>query len=141
AAVGGAAVVAVLAPGVLAASKPRLIGEYDGLVWYDSFDAGTRFVAGHIALLNESDVDMTVIDVVPVMAGDAQLQFLGAYLAGDDKVAALTDRIVEFPPTKENWGSFVPAVGGVVRPVDELFYSATGAELMLAFAVEGGTRN
>lgn len=118
---------------------PTLIGEYDGLVWYDSFDVGTEFTAGQIALVNESDHEMTIVAVDPVMRSGSELTFLGAYLAGDDKEYALTDRLVEYPPS-DAWGSFSAAVGGVVPPSADLRYSETGTELMLAFSVDGGTR-
>lgn len=118
---------------------PSLDGEYDGLTWYQSFDVGTRLTSGQMLLVNNSDEPITVLEVRPLLRKGAALTFLGAYLAGDDKEFAMTDYLVEFPPTREEWGSFVPAEGGQVAPQSELFYQ--GIEIMMGFAVDAEGRH
>lgn len=118
---------------------PSLAGEYDGLTWYQSFDVGTRLTSGQILLINNSDEPMTVLEVRPLLESGGALTFLGAYLAGDDKEFAMTDYLVEFPPSRAEWGAFVPAEGGQVPPQSELFY--TGIEIMMGFSVDAEGRH
>lgn len=85
---------------------------------YQSFDVGSRLTSGQILLVNDSGQPMTVLQVRPLLEPDGALTFLGAYLAGDDKSFAMTDYLLEFPPTREEWGSFVPAVICVPKSVE-----------------------
>ncbi len=116
----------------------ELSGGFDGVGWLDSMDVGSRFTGGQIVIENTSNTTMRIVDVRPRLAPDAQLEFLGAYVAGEGRPWATTDRRAGFPPDESQWGPVNAAVGAEIPPLGP---EDRGLELLLGFAVDGSGRS
>jgi hypothetical protein len=116
------------------------IAEEGGIGWKMSQNVGHVFTNGVYALSNESAVDLTLVEIRPVMGVGTGLRYLGVKLAGSRRRIGSVQYIPQYPPRDvARFGPMLDVAGTRMKPLsptgDNMF------EVMLGFKVVGEGRS